>query len=137
VDEIVSPFSDSQVQALNEWQSITGIAPTGHPFTCRNQRDQAHQVAGLLESVLIATPCGWVCPCCDYTQDWAFAGMAEPKLPHWVTEDMWSEMNEITKGNAREEIAVYQRLADAGAKGASVMVRCLERVLERTWQKQP
>lgn len=40
-----------------------------HPFTCGN-RDDHPEIAGD-KGVLVPTTRGWICPICDYTQDWA------------------------------------------------------------------
>lgn len=52
--------------ALNAYQHDSGM----HPFTCPHRRDGAHRTSTDL-GVLRATAHGWVCPDCDYTQDWA------------------------------------------------------------------
>ena len=39
-----------------------------HPFTCGN-RDDHPEIAGD-HGILIPTTRGWICPICDYTQDW-------------------------------------------------------------------
>jgi hypothetical protein len=56
---IRAPFTPAQVEALNRWQQ----AGTVHPFTCADDHGP--------DDVLVATPAGWVCPSCAYTQDWA------------------------------------------------------------------
>lgn len=48
-----------QVANLNAYQR----AGVMHPFTCGNEHDG--------ERDLVATVRGWICTCCDYTQDWA------------------------------------------------------------------
>ena len=55
---IKAPWTDEQVKNLNDYQG----AGVFHPFTCggTNCRED-----------LVATPTGWVCPKCDYTQNWA------------------------------------------------------------------
>jgi hypothetical protein len=68
--EIQAPFTPEQVAALNRFQQNEN----GHPFTCANGRDDKHLDG---EGVLVATPEGWICPYCDYTQDWAHDFMAE------------------------------------------------------------
>ncbi len=68
--EIKAPFTPEQVAALNRWQQNEN----GHPFTCANGRDEKHLDG---EGVLVATQEGWVCPYCDYKQDWAHDFMAE------------------------------------------------------------
>ena len=62
---IKSPFTPEQVKKLNEYQEGGWM----HPFTCGgcSNRDG-----------LIATEAGWICPDCDYTQDWAHEFMLEP-----------------------------------------------------------
>lgn len=82
-DFVEAPFSDEQIQLLNEFQTGTGKSFPGHPFTCRDRGDGRHGDEGGDTGVLIATPDGWVCPHCDYTQAWAHAGMAtRPSIPH-------------------------------------------------------
>jgi len=65
---INAPWNRETVAALNAFQSSNGRF---HPFTCPREGHQAD---------LIATPDGWVCPQCDYTQMWAhaFMGAADP-----------------------------------------------------------
>jgi hypothetical protein len=65
-----APWSLEQTQHLNDFQH----ASLYHPFTCRNRGDGEHEGEGLLR----ATTDGWVCPSCDYTQDWAHPFMAVP-----------------------------------------------------------
>lgn len=69
---IKAPWTFEQVTALNEYQRRGDF----HPFTCGN-RDDHPMVAGD-KGVLIATTRGWICPYCDYTQDWAHEGMLNP-----------------------------------------------------------
>jgi fido (protein-threonine AMPylation protein) len=64
---IDAPFTPEQVQALNEYQEKLCF----HPFTCGN---------GSHHRILVATPDGWVCRDCDYTQNWAHAFMAERQI---------------------------------------------------------
>ena len=44
-----------------------------HPFTCGNRSD--HPVVAGDKGVLVPTVRGWICPFCDYTQDWAHGFM--------------------------------------------------------------
>jgi len=46
-----------------------------HPFTCPNRSDGRHFDNGSDLGALIPTVRGWICQCCDYTQDWAHAHM--------------------------------------------------------------
>lgn len=57
-----TPWTDEQVEALNRYQREGKF----HPFTCGN--DSRHQN-------LVATKDGWICPNCDYTQNWAHGFM--------------------------------------------------------------
>lgn len=73
-------FTPEQVTALNEYQA----EGTTHPFTC------AHG-----HGTLVATVRGWICPYCDYTQDWAhdfmFNGEWKSKIPDWLEWDIGKE----------------------------------------------
>jgi hypothetical protein len=60
---IKAPFTREQVNALNSWQQRF------HPFTCGGNRKDEKHLDG--QGILVATPDGWVCPYCDYKQDWA------------------------------------------------------------------
>lgn len=60
-------FTEDEVKSLNEYQK-EGLT---HPFTCGNNHDG--------ERVLVATTDGWICPSCDYKQDWAHSWMANWK----------------------------------------------------------
>lgn len=77
-----APWTCEQVATLNRYQREAPM----HPFTCgsNNRMDAAH-TAHQKESgdrdygLLVATPDGWACPACDYTQTWAHDFMADPK----------------------------------------------------------
>ena len=58
-------FSPDEVRSLNECQH----AGVMHPFTCGGNRTDEKHLDG--EGVLVATEDGWICPFCDYKQDWA------------------------------------------------------------------
>lgn len=62
--ELRAPWTSEQVDALNRFQSESGM----HPFTCPKGQ------------TLAASHGGWYCidPDCDYTQDWAHLFMAQP-----------------------------------------------------------
>lgn len=64
--QIKAPWTDEQVAALNRWQHYGFV----HEFTCPNDHD----------AVLVAHNSGWICPLCDYTQDWAFETMFEEQV---------------------------------------------------------
>ena len=42
-----------------------------HPFTCPNRDDGEHREFNGDLGALVATRRGWICPWCNYTQDWA------------------------------------------------------------------
>lgn len=65
---IEAPFTQEQCDALNKRQRDG----TFHPYTCGSGRrkDSAHRDG---EGVLVATLQGWICPFCDYRQNWAHA----------------------------------------------------------------
>lgn len=50
--------------------------PRMHPFTCPNRGDGNHFDNGADLGALIPTTRGWICQCCDYTQDWAHGFMS-------------------------------------------------------------
>ena len=64
-DTIHAPFTPEQVAALNEYQEGGYM----HPFTCGTDK---------CRETLVATEAGWVCPACDYTQNWAHSFMGDP-----------------------------------------------------------
>ena len=81
-----APWTDKEVQILN-WNQQNG---QGHPFTCGGKnapsclRNKSYEdrhngipvpYTSNNEGILIATNTGWVCPCGEYTQDWAGDGM--------------------------------------------------------------
>lgn len=80
--QIHKPFTDDQVDSLNEYQT----SDVCHPFTCGGEA---------CRNVLVATNDGWTCPSCDYTQDWAhefmgnwawFQHMILGGVPSWIGE---------------------------------------------------
>ncbi len=67
-----APWTAEQVAALNAFQHSSRY----HPFTCGgNRTDEKHLDR---EGVLIATPQGWICPYCEFKQDWCFDFMTKP-----------------------------------------------------------
>lgn len=69
-------FSPDQVENLAIWQTKGQF----HPFTCPERGDGNHRdIYGDL-GALIPTTRGWICPFCDYTQNWAHGFMAGPAL---------------------------------------------------------
>ena len=63
-----APWTNEQVKVLNQSQQRTDL----HPFTCPNRGDGKHGWLWGDHGTLIATPDGWICPACGYTQNWAY-----------------------------------------------------------------
>lgn len=59
-----APWAPEEVDSLNAYQRCDYV----HHFTCGGR----HEGGG---PDLIATQDGWVCPGCDYRQNWAHGGM--------------------------------------------------------------
>jgi hypothetical protein len=55
-------MTQEQLDALNAFQHSGRF----HPFTCGGNRTDEKHLDG--EGILEATPDGWKCPYCDYTQ---------------------------------------------------------------------
>jgi len=60
-------LSADQILLLNKAQTAGHI----HPFTCPNRSDGQHREFNGDKGALVATRRGWICPWCDYIQDWA------------------------------------------------------------------
>ena len=122
---LMAPFSPDEVQRLNEWQTQTNPGLKGHPFTCPNRYDTPHRQAGGDLGILIATEDGWVCPDCDYTQDWAHLLMGMPPEPdkesNFVERILGTHPSQVLP----DHLKAYETLAREGAKGADVMVASL------------
>ena len=122
---IHAPFTPEQVQRLNEWQTQTGTNMPFHPFTCGYRGESAHGQEGGDTGLLIATEDGWVCPSCDYTQDWAHAFMAERAPDGAIREELQKKINKSAARRIGVCLAEYGRLAKKGGRGADVMLACL------------
>lgn len=105
MEQIKAPFTKDQVDKLNEYQK-QGMF---HPFTCKNDGNDAHikyefekehkgedyneylikeKANGINfpemrfnQTNLIATENGWICPVCNYEQNWAHKFMTEEIKP--------------------------------------------------------
>lgn len=64
-----------QILALNHYQN----GPM-HAFTCPKRDDGDHRYFNGDVGALVATRYGWICPWCEYEQDWAHEIMAEGKV---------------------------------------------------------
>lgn len=67
-NKIEPPWTAEQVEALNRFQKAGFM----HPFTCPDSHDGDRD--------LTATPDGWICLKCGYTQKWAHAFMLEEPI---------------------------------------------------------
>jgi len=76
---INAPFTIEQVERLNYFQR----ANIFHPYTCGsgNRTDANHLDS---EGLLVATTAGWICPYCDYKQNWCSAFMVADGLKEYV-----------------------------------------------------
>jgi len=71
-DFLRAPWTSEQVDILNAFQRRGDV----HEFTCPTEHDA--------DRTLFATVAGWICPHCDYRQDWAHRAMLimpERRLP--------------------------------------------------------
>ena len=131
LDKISAPFTQEAVQALNEYQTDTANARPMHPFTCGNRGDGSHGSEGGDNGILIATVDGWVCPHCEYIQDWAHGFMADSSrafVPHpWETSTVVERAQSKLK-RVIELRGEYQALFDKKPEspGALVMLACLD-----------
>lgn len=60
-------FSPDEIASLFTYQ----LDGQFHLFTCGNRDDGNHRIVGGDLGMLIPTRDGWICPFCDYRQDWA------------------------------------------------------------------
>jgi hypothetical protein len=67
-------FTPDQVVTLMKHQ----LEGHMHPYTCGNRGSKRHREILGDRGVLIPTTKGWICPFCDYTQDWAH-GITKPE----------------------------------------------------------
>lgn len=72
IERIYAPFTPDQQKQLNDYQQNS--KNRHHRFICA----AINCIDGDGEySVLIARERGWICPCCDYTSNWAYKFMVE------------------------------------------------------------
>lgn len=99
MDAIVAPWSERQVQALNEFQH-SGL---WHPFTCGRRSEHPGQWPHQDEGILTATAQGWVCPVqeCEYTQNWAYDMMADERfLEQLQGNSIFAALADDTEGHS-------------------------------------
>ncbi len=88
---IKAPFTQEQVETLNEFQQMGMM----HPFTCMGIRCK-NRLEQKDEGLLKATTERWVCPCGEYTQKWAHGFMADRKF---IDRRKNSEFWQLNKGD--------------------------------------
>lgn len=95
-------FTPQEVHSLNEYQN----AGVMHPFTCGGGHRGAHPDG---EGILVATTKGWVCPYCDYRQNWAHV---------WMKDGAWKKTGacqivDLLRERARHVSEVHEELMAA------------------------
>lgn len=89
MDTVYAPFTEDQVDSLNWYQRTSSF----HEFTCGNDNCPGKRHVSYnpkykppepapTGDMLVATANGWICPSCDYTQNWAHLYMA-----NWAWEE--------------------------------------------------
>lgn len=76
-------FTPDEVENLAHNQTSGAV----HPFTCPNRGDGNHRDAYGDLGALVASTRGWICPFCDYTQDWAHESSKTVK--HKTFAELW------------------------------------------------
>jgi len=79
-------FTPEEVLSLNEYQN-SGVM---HPFTCGGGHRTEHPDG---EGLLVATTQGWICPYCEYRQDWAH---------DWMKNGDWRKLSIQRRVNAQQ-----------------------------------
>ena len=71
IETVTAPWTQRQLENLVAWQEAEWV----HPYTCPRRSDGTHRNTRDL-GVLVPTITGWICPDCDYRQEWALASAA-------------------------------------------------------------
>ena len=127
MEKLEAPFSQPIAHALNQSQVGVGKGMVTHPFTCANRGNGHHGEEGGDTGVLIATLTGWVCPHCDYTQDWAHPMMASSTpdgLPDWLQKHRDDQVPSILA--SRLEAYRMLQVTRPDAPGVGEMIEALE-----------
>ena len=127
MEHLNAPFDASACDRLNQFQVRVNAGFQGHPFTCANRSDGKHGEEGGDLGVLIATEQGWVCPHCEYTQQWAHPAMVSDLpsgLPDWLEQAQLQQIPE----RLGKVIAAYERLEQVtpGLPGVTDMLQALK-----------
>lgn len=95
-----APWTEDQVRRLNLWQQAGNV----HPFTCGRDHGATQE-----DRVLTATPEGWRCGGCSYTQDWAFEFMLKPRITGELSTEKTDRLRWLSRklgwgGPRREDV---------------------------------
>lgn len=89
-EQVTVPWDQATVDALNEYQRKGHF----HPYTCPNRGDGKHthrEERGGDLGALLATPSGWICGECNYTQNWAHASSVSARNMMAELIEAWSK----------------------------------------------
>lgn len=89
--KVTAPFTPEQVVYLEIWQKVLTV----HPFTCIYDHEG--------DKDLIPTQAGWICPSCDYTQDWCHDFMCQSQPRGKIGRAIVYEL-------AKQQLQAYQKL---------------------------
>lgn len=109
-DTIIAPWTSDQVDRLNRFQRLGYV----HEFTCPDAHDGA-------DRTLVATRAGWICPHCDYRQDWAHAVMLDVPADPSIKLQCGQETDEAGRGTT--QLPNPRMPTHARHKGASPSAR--------------
>jgi hypothetical protein len=92
-------FTPDEVANLDRYQRGDGPYQM-HPFTCPHRGDGNHRENSVDLGALVPTVRGWICPYCDYTQNWAHDFMKTyPKLPdEGEPRDLYDVARQVSHG---------------------------------------
>ncbi|MBR0741203.1 hypothetical protein JQ581_30150 [Bradyrhizobium liaoningense] len=114
---IKAPWTAAQVLALNRWQH----SPFAHPFTCGGKHGQ--------QTALFAHITGWMCPLCDYRQDWAHGYMCEDP------SDMVISVEQLSRDELKVTIPpALQRMMEADPKFKAFITETMARLRQAAYQ---
>lgn len=135
MEKLEAPFSQLIAHALNQSQVGVGKGMVIHPFTCANRGDGHHGEEGGDTGVLIATLTGWVCPHCDYIQNWAHPAMASSTpsgLPDWLQKHRDDQVPEML--DRRLQAYRMLQVERPRAPGVGEMIEALEMRLQQIYK---